>query len=230
MRIRRYIILRIKIVGALIALSLLLILLLFIYCSRIAPTLVNTAKSYINIAVNKKIEESISQILENHKQDKFIEVTYTTEGRVSSVITNSNYINSVRTTIAKSILNELRDGTIRRINLPLGTMFGNELTYAKGPNITYNVIDNENFTSSVKGEFIESGINQTLHRMYLVFYVEVVISIPAKTEKVPIECRYLLSEIVIVGEVPDAFTDINRTFDDITESEIDDINDFGAQT
>jgi len=34
---------------------------------------------------------------------------------------------------------------------------------------------------------------------------------------------------VIVGDVPDAFTQIVRLTDDITESDIDDIFDFGAE-
>ena len=77
--------------------------------------------------------------------------------------------------------------------------------------------------------FTERGINQTLFEMYITFEVTVTLSMPLRSVEVPISTRYLLAETVIVGDVPEAFTDINRTFDDITESEIDDINDFGAQ-
>ena len=81
----------------------------------------------------------------------------------------------------------------------------------------------------IESEFKESGINQTIHRLYLDFYIEVYVSFPLKIEVIPIKLKYLLSETIIVGEVPEQYTKINRFFDDITESEIDDIYDFGGQ-
>ncbi|MBQ2863136.1 MAG: sporulation protein YunB [Clostridia bacterium] len=141
---------------------------------------------------------------------------------------NVNNINAARSKVAREVLSSLRCGEIRKIRFPIGALFSNQMLYAKGPKISFRVISSQNFSSSIEGEFIESGINQTLHRLYIDFYADITISLPLKSVKVPFGVRYLLSEVVIVGEVPENYTDINRTFDDITESEIDDINDFGA--
>ena len=228
MRIYRYRKMRIKVLLISVFIVLFLSTSLYFYSHRIVPTLLSSAQGYLGIEINKKIERSMSENIDMDQTRQFINIKYTSEGKVSSVMADSNYINMTRTNISQSILNELKQGSIRDVKLPLGCLFGNELTYAKGPKLKFKIIENENFKSSVDGEFIESGINQTLHRLYLKFNVDVVISIPLKELHIPIECKYLLSEIIIVGDVPDAFTDINRTFDDITESEIDDINDFGA--
>jgi hypothetical protein len=40
---------------------------------------------------------------------------------------------------------------------------------------------------------------------------------------------YCVAETLIVGEVPDALTQINRLTEEISEEEIDDVNDFGAK-
>ena len=141
---------------------------------------------------------------------------------------NVDHINDTRNKIVRSVLSSLNSGQTHNVCLPIGALFSNQMLYAKGPKVSFRVIANNNFTSSIKGEIIDSGINQTLHRLYIDFYADVTISLPLKVVKIPFYTRYLLSEVLIVGEVPENYTDINRTFDDITESEIDDINDFGA--
>lgn len=228
MRNYRYKRMKLKAILVIVILLFAAIACIYFYSHTVVPSLLSSAQSYLGLRINKEIENSVAKYTYQDSERRFVSVTYSSDGKVSSVIADSNYINMTRTCISQSILKELRDGDISQIRLPLGTLFGNELTYAKGPTVKYNVIENNNFKSSVEGEFIESGINQTLHRMYLKFTVDVIISIPMKNLRIPVECKYLLSEIIIVGDVPDAFTDINRTFDDITESEIDDINDFGA--
>ena len=57
---------------------------------------------------------------------------------------------------------------------------------------------------------------------------EIYILIPAAPQKITVTAEYRIAETVIVGKVPDAYTKINRFADDIAESEIDDIYDFGA--
>ena len=59
---------------------------------------------------------------------------------------------------------------------------------------------------------------------------EVYALIPAATQKFTVKADYCIAETVIIGKVPDAYTKINRFADDIAESEIDDIYDFGAET
>jgi hypothetical protein len=102
------------------------------------------------------------------------------------------------------------------------------LVYGRGPKLRFNILSNEKFKSSVKTNFVEKGINQTLFELYIVFEVEITVSLPFKSTKIPVASEFLIAETVIVGTVPEAYTDIHRGFDDITESELDDINDFGA--
>ena len=111
-----------------------------------------------------------------------------------------------------------------------GSFSGIKLLAGRGPGVKIKISSIGNVETDLRSEFTSQGINQTLHRLYIDFRIDVILSLPLKSINVPVNCRYLLSEVVIVGDVPDAYTDINRTFDDITESEIDDINDFGAET
>ena len=206
----------------------LLLSLVLIYTYQVIPALCDSAKSQLGNSVYKEINSSILTYTEENSAKEYITVKYRDDGKVSSLTTDVNGVNLTRTLISKDILEKLRSGHINSVKLPVGCMLDSAFLYAKGPTLTFKVIGSESFVSSVESEFTESGINQTLHRMYLVFSVNLKINMPLQKVTVPIKCKHLIAETVIVGDVPDAYTNISRFFDDISESEIDDINDFGA--
>ncbi len=200
-----------------------------IYTYQVLPALSDSALSYLGNEVYREINSSVLSYTEKNMDTNYISVSYREDGKVSSINADVNRINLTRAKISKDILDMLESGEIKEVSLPVGCMLDSAFLYAKGPKITFNVISSSNFVSSVESEFSESGINQTLHKMYLVFSVNIKINMPLQSVTVPIKCKYLIAETVIVGDIPDAYTNISRFFDDISESEIDDINDFGAE-
>ena len=202
---------------------------LYLYFMRVFPALSASASSLLNIEMNKKINDCCLSYFDEHEQKDLVEIAYGTDMRVTGINVNVNDINRARFSISRSILNMLNSSSINKITIPIGCIFNSSLIYGRGPRISLRVLSGDNFRSRVESMFTERGINQTLFEMYITFEVTVTLSMPLRSVEVPISTRYLLAETVIVGDVPEAFTDINRTFDDITESEIDDINDFGAQ-
>ncbi len=203
--------------------------LIIIYTYQVVPALCDSAKAYLGNTVTRELNLAMSEYTEKNIDKSYINVKYSDNGKVSSVSANVNLINSARTQVSKNILAKLRNGEISSVRLPLGCMLDSAFLYAKGPKLTFNVIGSENFVSSVESEFTESGINQTLHRIYLIFTVNLKLNMPTQNVSVPITSKHLIAETIIVGDVPDAYTNISRFFDDISESEIDDINDFGAE-
>ncbi len=201
---------------------------LYLYFMRVFPALRVSAVSLLNIEMNKIINECCLTYMQDHELSDFTQITYSTDKRVTGIKVNINDINRARFSISRSILEMINSNTVRKIGIPIGCIFNSTLIYAKGPKITLRVISGDNFVGKIESLFTERGINQTLFELYLTFNVDITVSMPMKSIQIPISSRYMLAETIIVGDVPDAFTDINRTFDDITESEIDDINDFGA--
>lgn len=59
--------------------------------------------------------------------------------------------------------------------------------------------------TDLRSEFTSSGINQTLHRIYLEIKCNVVILTPVETIEEQIVNQVLLAEGVIVGEVPNSY-------------------------
>ena len=59
--------------------------------------------------------------------------------------------------------------------------------------------------TDLRTEFVEAGINQTLHRIYLEVRCNVTILTPYDTIKETIVNQVLLIEGVIIGNIPDTY-------------------------
>ena len=71
-----------------------------------------------------------------------------------------------------------------------------------------------NVLTDLKSEFTEVGINQTLHRVYLEVVCNVTILTPYQTITESITNQVLLIEGVIVGNIPDAYYNLEGLNDE----------------
>ena len=127
-----------------------------------------------------------------------------------------------------AVLEQLENDVLS-ISLPLGSVIGGDLFAGAGPNLSVGVFVSRGASARIESEFTELAINQSLHRLLFCVEVDMTVMLPTRPKTLRVLLRFPIAETVIVGEVPDAYTEIRRLTDDITESEINDIYDFGAQ-
>ena len=77
--------------------------------------------------------------------------------------------------------------------------------YNVGPKIPIKLTSTGVVTTDFKSEFANSGINQTIHRIYLYTVCKVNIVTPLKTISNKISNEVLVAETVIVGPIPDSY-------------------------
>ena len=53
------------------------------------------------------------------------------------------------------------------------------------------------------------GINQTKHRITCTVSANLTVITPSFTENINVKCEYLIAETVIIGEIPDSYTNVN---------------------
>jgi sporulation protein YunB len=153
-------------------------------------------------------------------------VIYGENGKISSIETNTSELIKAKTEFTKIFLSKIKEfGDIISISIPIGTLIGNEYTIGRGPKITFNLQFNSTLTTEIKSFFIDAGVNNTLHTMELHATTNIYIIIPWGHNSKSVSTKYILAETAIVGDVPDAFTNINGADDEIT----DDIVDHGAE-
>lgn len=202
-----------------------------IYNLQIIPALIPLAKAQCVTELTAKINAIIREKMQTESDgySDFVRLTYGDDGCVASLETNTPQIARLTGDVVTEAVGRLTRERMT-VRIPLGNLSGGALFTGKGPDIKVKLAVSQKITCDVRNEFYESGINQTLHRVVACVEAEVYALIPAATQKFTVKVDYCIAETVIIGKVPDAYTKINRFADDIAESEIDDIYDFGAET
>lgn len=208
-----------------VAVSLLLILnfQIFPYAASVAEA---AAVNAVNEIINNAVYDQLAS--DDLSYSDFVKLTYDANGKVASVETNIPRLTGARTSLLRSVLGRLRNSDIMSVDIPLGTILGGELFSGRGPMVNIRLLLAQGLQCTVDNQFIEAGINQTLHRMMLNITINIRLLVPTERKTITLTNAYCIAETIIVGEVPEAYTKINRLLDDIDETSIDDLYDFGA--
>ena len=157
-----------------------------------------------------------------------ITLTYKSDGSVASLTANTAKLLTIQAGLLLSILEALNTCEDMVAEVPISSLLGlNFLPSQK--NVSVSLRRERDLHGHFTSEFLERGINQTRHAINFYVSVSVLVLIPSAHRRVQIEKAFPLAETVIVGNVPEAYTNISRLTSDITEEEIDDIYDFGAE-
>lgn len=155
-----------------------------------------------------------------------IRLTYDTNGVVRSASVDSVRLNLLKMHLASEVLKKLHTGN-ETVSVPLGNLLGHIYLSGKGKDVTFTARVAERMHARFYSSFTTSGINQTLHRIGFSLHFTATYLLTTGTESVSFIIDIPIGETLIVGEVPDTLTQINRLSDDVTEVEIDDAVDFG---
>ena len=190
---------------------------------RIRPLVREAAKSRARTYASEIINLSVTETLSN--STPLVRVSSGADG-VASVETDIASLSSLRASAIKNLTQTLSDPGLMSFTVPLGNLSGSTLIAGRGIPIEIKLVPIGDVTADVRTEFIESGINQTLHKITLRVRVTLNVLTAGAAVKLEIAGDVTLAETVIVGKVPDAYTAINRY--EIDEDEENDLNDYAA--
>lgn len=202
--------------------------LILMYNFQIIPALIPLARAQATTDATAKVQSIIRNCVQNGGYADFVTLHYGEDGSVASLETNTANIACITGDIIDAVTDALCTDNKLTVNIPAGNLSGGALFTGRGPNISVQIAISPKITCNIQNEFYESGINQTLHRIVACVETEIYALIPASPQKITVTTKYCIAETIIIGKVPDAYTKINRLTDNIDESEIDDIYDFGA--
>lgn len=208
----------------LVGILMLLILADGVVRSVISDYPMNVSAGIITKMMDKAMDTALSDT--NISPSTVDNVVYDKNGKILSIETDTTKLIKVKTEFTKaftSLMNE--QGSIVKISVPLGTLIGHEYTIGRGPKISFNLQFNCTVNAELKSKFSDAGVNNTLHTMELQVTNYIYVIIPWGHNSQTVNTKYIISETVIVGDVPEAFTNINGADDEIT----DDIVDHGAK-
>ena len=210
----------------LIALALILLGLFFLADLRFRP-IVETVNAYeCHSAVTNIIDNAVMAELEREGADysRLVNLTTNAEGEIISLESNVMSINRLKTGISGRIERELERISAIGIDIPIGTQGGIELLHGRGFSVGMSVEPLGYATTTIISEFTQAGINQTLHRIVIQIDAEVDAIIPGYSARVPVSTSIVAAETIIVGRVPEAYTHVVTTSEDLVGS----LEDYGA--
>lgn len=181
------------------------------------------AQNEISAVVSAAVNEVLAEYECNYSD--LVSITKDDTGRIAAVSANTVLINRIYADITAKTIEKLTVSGGIYVGIPLGNLLGGELAAGRGPLVNIRLSVARGYESSLESSLTEAGINQVLHRIYIKIKVRVTVMIPTEHVSVPVTVICPLTETLISGDVPDAYTKIIRGIDETT---IDDIYDFGA--
>jgi sporulation protein YunB len=156
------------------------------------------ATEAINDAVKHKIADSVNY------QD-LIFVQKDSQGRIVLMQPNIVRINQLVSDTTLYINNNLKELEKKEFSIPLGQVLGSQLLANYGPHINVKILPIGTVKTIVSDNFVEAGINQTRHRLYLNIESQVRVVVPLITSQIDVGTQVPVTDTIIVGQVPETY-------------------------
>lgn len=191
----------------------LIIVLIIVLCidAKVRPMVRTLATSQASNLATIAINDAIDDVLEekNITYDNLVTVETADDGSVTSVKSDIININRLKADISKECANEISKIQHRKLEIPIGTLLGNEISSGRGPNIKIYVDLSGDVETHIKNKFESAGINQTIHRIILEIQSNVYVVLPGAKSVTKVKTSVCIAETVIVGKVPETYASLD---------------------
>ena len=171
----------------------------------------SAVKTIITNCANRASEKALSEL--NVTYDMLAKINRNEQGLATSLEIDSVTANRVKSYISNEIAKALASYEKVEVTVPIFAAFGLYHT-----SLTTTVVSN------FESHFESAGINQVLHQILLTVGLESNIAANGGNTEQFTTTNFIIAQTVIVGAVPDAFTNVTNASDEVQE----DIFDFGA--
>lgn len=188
-----------------------IILLLVLGYMQLRPVVETAAAYQVRVYAAKILGNAVLDELGVSGMDygDMVRVSKNNEGNVTSIESDMAKINRLKANVTRAVIGELEALGTTSIQVPLGTLFGNEFTSGRGPMVEIKLYPVGYVQTELFSQFSSAGINQTLHQIMLGTSVQMMALIPGYTIKCETSTCYCIAQTVIVGGIPESFTQIN---------------------
>ncbi len=193
----------IKIILIILFFSLLIIL--YIFLNTAYPVFKTSCETAAASKGNKIVNDEVNKVMKNYTYNDLINIDKDTNGKITLIEANSIYINEIVSKINTNIQAEFDKIPRITVFINMGSVSGISFLNKLEPSFYVELESAGNFDSTIRTEFKSVGINQTHHKIYLDIAARVGILTPLGTFAKNIDTEVLLTEAIIVGEVPDTY-------------------------
>lgn len=196
-------------IGIFFCFLILIVVFIFVYLNKVVnPVIIESSAAKTRSLSQKAVEEAIYETLHYNSiasYDSLVMINRDSNGDVTYISTNSLQINILARELAKVAQKKLETLGSNGINIPLGTFTGMPIFVGHGPNINIKMIPIGSINCKFKSEFLNAGINQTNHKIYLSVTSKVSVILPTANQNVETTTQIMIAESIIVGKIPETY-------------------------
>lgn len=193
-----------KILFLLPVILVLVVTVLLLIDARVRPMLrtlaVNQARTMAVEAIDREVSDYLAG--EQESDNGYLKVSKDSSGRVISIESDAVHMNQTKSDINLAVTSCLQSMGERNVSIPTGSLSGIAILYGRGPAVNIKLNMTGHSTATITEDFSAAGINQTLHRVLLNICAEIYIALPGYSKSEQISTDFVLSQTVIVGEIP----------------------------
>ena len=158
----------------------------------------NKVSEMINASTARAIEES------GYTYSELVNIRYDSAGRITSISADSLRMTELRTKITEYIINDFKNFSDFVIEISLSNVLDDEVILGRMPDVRIpaSIDPGAAVTSTLESEFLDAGINQTLHKIYADIKADVCVLTLITNLKFEVNTKVAIAETVIVGDIP----------------------------
>ncbi len=182
--------------------------------NSIRPTILSLSEARLRAIAVKAMNEAVRETIGNDiSYSDLIDIQKDDQGKIALVSANTVLMNNLAASTAIAAQDKILNIGEQGISIPLGTVLGGQLLTGRGPLVEVRVEPVGSVTTDFKTEFEAAGINQTRQKIFIVLNATVRILVSNTAQTVEIATQVLISETIIIGDVPQSYVDVANTDD-----------------
>ena len=172
----------------------------------INPVILDTIEIKSKSLATRAMNRAIADVVMNSIVfDDLINIVTDEFGNISMIQANALEINNLSKDLAQSTERKIDEYGDNGVYIPLGSFTGIPILVGRGPEIKLKVDPVGAVNCIFSSRFETAGINQTNHKIYLKITAAIGVVIPLISVKYLAEQQVLISESIIVGQVPEVY-------------------------
>lgn len=180
--------------------------LLYYFNFIVNPMIFSISEGEIRSQTTKAVNNAVAEVVSNYNlYDTLVNVVTDENGNVSFIYANAIEINNLTKELIKVSQNRLDKLGLDSIKIPLGNFTGIPLLSGIGKKIKIKVLPLGSMSCNFISQFVQAGINQTNHKIYVNFESYVNVVMPIESRIVTTNNQILVCECIIVGKVPEVY-------------------------
>lgn len=173
--------------------------------SAIIPIIDKECRAICKTMATKVSNEQATKVMNNYKYDDMTVITKDSKGNIAMISANMITVNEITSDIAIKIQEAFEKNENAVFNIKLGSFLGSKMLSGRGPDIEIKLKTTGNIETNLISQLESTGINQTLHKIYLEVKCKVSVLTPFETIEEQIVNQILLAESVIIGTTPNTY-------------------------